>query len=195
MEWLHAAIHDLSDEDYAAVYRGLSPARRQHIDRKTRPQDKTRSLLGEWLAKRGVASFCGVSPEAVVIDIDDQGKPFAPTYPVHFSLAHCGELAVCAVDAHPVGIDIERIRPIRPALIQRVCVEEEERYILGGKALSAADGGDEALLTRFFEVWTAKEAYFKQIGTGITNLKAVNILPLRRQILHLPGHLVQIVYT
>jgi phosphopantetheinyl transferase len=31
-----------------------------------------------------------------------------------------------------------------------------------------------ALLTRFFKIWTAKEAYFKQQGTGITDLKAVH---------------------
>ena len=41
-------------------------------------------------------------------------------------------------------------------------------------------------MQRFFEIWTAKEAYFKKCGTGITNLKSVNSLTLSRQ-MHILG--------
>ena len=60
--------------------------------------------------------------------------------------------------------------PIKPALIQKVCTNEELAYVN-----SAPDEHERNY--RFFEVWTSKEAYFKYIGTGITTLKSVNVLP------------------
>lgn len=195
MQWAHMDIHDLSEADYASVYRGLSPARRQRVDRLRQPQDKQRSLAGEYLAKRLLAEVGGMSPSDVVIDIDDRGKPFAQGMTLHVSIAHCEEMVVCAVDDTPIGIDIERISPRRLALTKRVCVEEELLYIFGHRPGfdDFTYTTDRELLTRFYEVWTAKEAYFKRIGTGITDMKAVNILSLNRQVFSVDDYLVQVV--
>jgi len=66
-------------------------------------------------------------------------------------------------------------------------------YLLAGK--ESADENpcrDPEILHRFFQIWTAKEAYFKKCGTGITNLKSVNILPMERQCFQIEDYFIQI---
>ena len=111
--------------------------------------------------------------------------------PEHFSLQSNG---CCAVSREPVGIDIEEIRPIKIKLCDRVCVDEEKSYVLGD--WQGADDGlckDPEVTQRFFEIWTGKEAYFKKLGTGITDLKSVNILHLPRQVEIADGYMVQMI--
>ena len=61
--------------------------------------------------------------------------------------------------------------------------EEEKDYVLAGFKHSADDKiiSDENVKKRFFEIWTAKEAYFKMKGSGITDLKSVNTLKIEKQ--------------
>lgn len=70
---------------------------------------------------------------------DGNGKPICDCG--YLSLAHSGEYAVAVWDKHPIGVDIEQIRPLSPALIKR----------LGG-------GLDE---------WVKKEALGKALGVGV----------------------------
>ena len=54
------------------------------------------------------------------------GKPFFPAYPeLHFNLSHCQGLAVCGLDSHPLGIDAEPIRALRPGVLRRAFSPEE----------------------------------------------------------------------
>ena len=76
---------------------------------------------------------------------------------------------LCAVSEEEIGADIEAIRPVSPALVSRVCTEEEKRYI----------GGDGR---RFLQVWTAKEALAKRSGEGIS----LNMKQLQKSV---PDHL------
>ena len=53
-------------------------------------------------------------------------KPYFPRHEeLHFNLSHSGALALCALDAAPVGVDIQVIKPLRPALPRRVCSPRE----------------------------------------------------------------------
>ena len=88
-----------------------------------------------------------------------------------------GEWVVCAVNEKPVGIDIEQVRPLEMRLADRVCTESDAAYLNEAET-------DEERLERLYRLWTAKEAYFKWKGTGITNLKSItfaDILPHCRQ--------------
>ena len=49
-----------------------------------------------------------------------------------------------------------------------------------------------AVIRRFFEIWTGKEAWFKMQGTGITDLKSVNVLQLNRQLHSMEDYMIQI---
>lgn len=96
----------------------------------------------------------------------EQGKPFFPDFlQHHFNLSHTGGLCLCALsEAGPVGVDIERVRPRRPAL---------PRYAMSEEEFSAFDGSWED----FYRIWTLKEAYCKYLGRSIFPPRAVPAPP------------------
>lgn len=107
-----------------------------------------------------------------VIARGNQGKPFFPAYPeYHFNLSHSGSFALCAVDEHPAGADIEVIRPHHPNLAGRICSPEERTWLEHQIDKTTA----------LCQLWTAKEALVKYHGTGLT-------VPLRDICVPLPPH-------
>lgn len=84
-------------------------------------------------------------------------KPQLVHETLHMNLSHCAGLAVCAVGTVPVGIDAEPPRPVREALLPRMCTPEETAYILAQEDRNFA----------FSRIWTLKEAYGKLSGEGI----------------------------
>ncbi len=160
-------INSISKSEYEHYRSLMSAQKRERIDRFRSEEDKLRSVCGELLARRMISKTCGVDEESIILDLSENGKPYARGIDVQFSISHSGEYAVCALDREPVGVDIERIRSVDERLIRRCCVDDEIEYINAG-----SDEKDK----RFFEIWTAKEAFFKCAGTGITDLKSVNTL-------------------
>ncbi|MEA4955868.1 MAG: 4'-phosphopantetheinyl transferase superfamily protein [Pseudoflavonifractor sp.] len=86
------------------------------------------------------------------------GKPYFPSHPnCQFNLSHSGNLGLCAVSEHPIGADIEQIRPRRKTL---------PRYVLDGREFDwyrtqGSTWGD------FYTLWTLKEARVKCTGEGL----------------------------
>lgn len=181
MYWTYCDTADISETMLRQAYDQMTPSRRAHIDRFRRDEDRIRSLTGEILAKRLLQEHYGQK----VIDRKPNGQPYVPDSSLYVSIAHCDRLVACAVSGEPVGIDVERIRAVDRKICQRVCVEQEMAYI--------REAPQEAEY-RFFEIWTGKEAYFKKCGTGITDLKSVNVLTLRRQVYTVADYLIQIVF-
>jgi 4'-phosphopantetheinyl transferase len=143
---------------------GLLPA----AERSARPAVRvlratTREVLGARL---------GVPPESLEVSRrcrhcghPTHGKPTLLDAPgVSFSVSHSGTIGVIAVagEGVHVGVDIEQVRP-------RTNLAGLAARTLGPEALVAWRAAPEAeQLTRFLHAWTAKEAYLKAVGTGIT---------------------------
>ena len=176
MNWSITQIMDCSAEELAACYKGLSPSRKAHMDRFRNEQARYQSLAGELTLRRLLAQL-GIEDTIVRLP---SGQPVLENGTAFISIAHCEDYAVCAVSPRPVGIDIERIRPVKPGMAERICTVEELSYVQADE-------------TRFFEVWTGKEAYFKMKGTGITNFQSVNTLSLQGQIFRQDDYLIRIV--
>ena len=193
MEWLYCKVSDYTREEYESTYKKLSPSRKERIDRFAKEKDRVCSLAGELLLKKLLLEKYNLTD--AVIEAESSGKPVLKNSDLYISISHSDDRVVCVADNSSVGIDIERIKPIKAGLISRVCVEEELRYVLGEKDYFKGNSlcEDSEILNRFFEIWTAKEAYFKKCGTGITDFKSVNILPLKRKIFHIDDYLIQIV--
>jgi phosphopantetheinyl transferase len=101
-----------------------------------------------------------ISPQTVcdIWGTTAEGKPFIQNCPVAFSITHANGIVGVAVSGnHPVGLDIEKIRPMRENFAARYFNNAEQAEIL-----SASDP-DEALI----RLWTAKEAVGKYNGTGL----------------------------
>lgn len=92
------------------------------------------------------------------------GKPYlaAPPSGLEFNLSHSGGLALLAVSHGPaVGIDLERLRPVRdPLRIAR-------RVLPGAITQMLAELPQAALSREFFRQWTRFEAMQKGLGRGV----------------------------
>ena len=97
------------------------------------------------------------------------GKPCAPG--VFFSLSHSGGYALLAAAESDVGADLERVRPAPERVAARVFTPDEQRWLAGSTDYD----------TRFFTLWTLKEALLKACGRGLTlPLQSLDVLPLLR---------------
>lgn len=173
MKWYKYNIQDLSTAEYKKWYSLMSLEKKQRVDRFRFTDDKKRTVMGEMLARKAIAEWCHVSVEEIQFGLSEYGKPFAIGLDVEFNISHSGNMVVCAVDNKPVGIDIEQIRPMDLNVARRICTEKEIAYIFADNLREDefCKITDFKILTRFFEVWTLKEAYGKYIGTGMMDLK------------------------
>lgn len=169
MKWYKYNIKDLSDSEYNKWYLLMSNEKRQRVNRLRFGDDKKRTVAGEMIARKAVFEWCGIQPDKIIFDTGVHGKPYAVGLDVEFNISHSGNMVVCAVNDKPVGIDIEQIRPIDLTIAKRICTNDELIYLFGHEAAETdftyTDNVD--ILSRFFEIWTAKEAYGKCIGAGL----------------------------
>jgi len=95
----------------------------------------------------------------------DLGQPL-PFNGIFWSISHTLEFAAAVVAPFPIGIDIEMIKPVTPALRNKAAAPEE--WSLAGNT------GGEA----FYRFWTAKEAVLKAVGVGLGGLSKCRIAEL-----------------
>lgn len=93
---------------------------------------------------------------------NDQGAPL-PVNGVHWSLTHKSDMVGGVVAPLPVGMDLETIRPVNDALMNKVAAEAEWRLVEGDRQRN------------FFRFWTAKEAVLKAVGKGIGGLSRCRV--------------------
>ena len=75
------------------------------------------------------------------------GKPFFPQEPaVHFSLSHTPGGVLAGLSAAPIGVDLERTRPVHPRLLARTGCTGAEDFMAG---------------------WVRREARAKRLGTPV----------------------------
>lgn len=127
----------------------------------------TERLRGRWIVARAgmrdvLARAQGVSPEALSFSYGAHGKPAlrTPSRDVWFNLSHSEDVAVLALCAAPVGVDVERIADAHEDVAGAYFSAEEAR------ALSALPVAQRA--RAFYRTWTAKEAFLKALGTGFS---------------------------
>ena len=169
MKWYKVNIKDYTHEQYKKWYELMSEDKKARVDRFKVEDDKRRTVFGEMLARKALSQWCDVAPEYISFVISEYGKPYAKGLDVHFSISHSYDMVVCAVSDSPVGIDIEKIRPVNLNIAKRICTDDELCYIFSHKPEDEdfLHTTDDDVLTRFFDLWTAKEAYVKLNGKGL----------------------------
>lgn len=106
-------------------------------------------VSAEALLRRVLSEYYGEDAAKLTVAREANGKPYFPDAPqLHFNLSHAGEYVALAIGDEPVGIDIERIRPIRQAVAAR--------FLNDGNLTDR-----EAILA-----WTKRESYGKLTGEG-----------------------------
>lgn len=153
-------IKDLREEDYKYYYESMSESRKNRVDRLKNIQDKKSTVLGEMLVKKHFG-------EDSIIEYGKKGKPFLENKKGYFSVSHSKGIVLVSACEKNIGADIEKIRVVKPTVIKKICNSKETEYVLNGK-------DDKEKNIRLLEIWTFKEAYFKNIGTGITDFLSVD---------------------
>ena len=125
--------------------------RRRFIQRHT----ALRELLGR---------YCGMAPREIQLAHGSHGRPWVGNAcgAVDFSLSHSGDWAAVALSTDSwVGIDLERLDGTGwQALVPTTMTEAEQHQLAA--TLPALRAG------RFFAHWTAKEAFMKLNGLGMS---------------------------
>lgn len=144
------------DELFRRAYDVVSSYRKKDVDRHRNRINKNLSLATELLLKHGYALLGeDIDLETIVYG----GKPYIDNQH-HFNFSHSGEYAICAISSDEVGCDIEAIGKYNNAIAKRFYHENE--YANLASLCSEAEQID-----LFYRYWTAKEAFVKNIGTGI----------------------------
>lgn len=117
---------------------------------------RARSRAASLLAGMLCAEALDCAPTAIAIGRDHGGRPLARApRPLHLSLSHGGGWVAAAASAdHPVGIDIERAKPLPAWVLDHMMAPAERDW-----------AGDDA--TRAMALWSLKEAWMKATGDGL----------------------------
>jgi len=111
---------------------------------------------------------------------DAKGKPqFADNlggtigFPL-FNLSHSGEYVCCAVGREEVGIDIQKMRPLKDFRVAERYFSEQENAVLK----ACADRQEREKL--FYDMWVRKEAYAKLTGEGVATGVRIDTLQTKQ---------------
>ena len=176
-----AAALDVDAAALAKFAGALSVAEKERAAKFKFERLRDRFIAGRGSLRAILGRYLRVEPAVVDFIYSPQGKPsLAPEFSsarIHFSLAHSEDLAlVAATRAGPVGVDVERIRPLKDAadLVSRFFSARESELF----QKLAADRKPEA----FFNLWTRKEALLKATGEGLAGgLNRVEVTFLESQ--------------
>lgn len=139
----------------------LSDRRREKLTGLKLPADQARSAGAGLLLRHALRDSAGIALERARVAEGPHGKPYLAGHPaVHFSLSHSGRWAACAVDARPVGVDLEEVGPARLPVARRSFAAEDYQYLQG------LPERERDLL--FAALWTAKESVLKWAGDGLS---------------------------
>ena len=146
--WALRLERTLSAAEETAMLELLPPQRRARLDGLRQPEKRREPLCAYQLLRFALREQYGWR-ELPQIRTAPLGKPFFADCPgVHFNLSHTAGAVLAAVSDQPVGVDIERIRPVGRHLMARL-----------------APGGTEA---DFFQSWVRREARTKRSGAGVS---------------------------
>ncbi|MBQ7953481.1 MAG: 4'-phosphopantetheinyl transferase superfamily protein [Clostridia bacterium] len=178
LKYVVKKVSEINNETLKRSFFCMNKERRAKVKGHKNVLKKKCTLVGEWLVREMLSEITEKEPEFFIISADEKGKLHSENTPwLHFNISHSDDTVAAVVCDCQVGIDIETIRKVSLSLAKRVCNEGELVYIF--EKLPSEDdfrSEDKDFIKRFLEIWTIKEAYFKCIGTGITNFKAVNAL-------------------
>lgn len=157
-----AAPLDVAAPTFDRMVASLSGAERARASRYRAAADARRFSAARGWLRQVLGVELGVEPEAVALS-EGPGKPhLVGQRGTCFNLSHAGELAVIAVAGRDVGVDVE---PVDEAgrwadVVDMACTAGE------ATALRRRRPGERGVA--FLRTWTAKEAYLKATGAGLS---------------------------
>jgi len=174
----HASL-DLSAPNLRRLEASLDADERKRAEQFLFERGRKRFVASRGLLRQILGCYCGVEPRDIHFNYGSRGKPFLAEKfggRIQFNVAHSDGFGIFAVTLDgKIGVDLEHIIPIVEAgqIADRFFSDQEKAVInsLSGRKKSEL----------FFKIWTAKEAYLKARGEGLTYpLNKVDVLTALR---------------
>ena len=139
------------------------------------PAPRNQFVISRALLRRALGCYLRIEARDIHFSTTANGKPeLAESRDLHFNLSHTEGVTVFAIARHRrVGVDVERIREDTHAmeLAERFFSTKEVQWLRSQPASEH--------IPSFFSCWTAKEAYIKAQGEGLSlPLGSFSVLPV-----------------
>lgn len=155
--WTLLLDRSLTGLEETELIQMLPPQRRERLFRMRLPEKRQEVLCAYMILRRALREQYRWQ-EIPPVGYGSDQKPFFPDFPqVHFNLSHTEGAVMAALSDQPVGVDLERIRPLSPMARRRL----------------AGDVTEEA----FFRDWVRREAVGKWSGSGVRPHEKVTACP------------------
>ncbi|PSB08444.1 hypothetical protein C7B62_16780 [Pleurocapsa sp. CCALA 161] len=131
-------------------------------------EHKRRFIASRGILRQLLGNYLRISPENLEFEYGDRGKPqLAASMDnsfLQFNVSHSLDYALYGfTNHHLIGVDIEFLREMENA------TELAKRFFTHQEFQLMANLADEERQKAFFQLWTAKEAYLKALGTGLSS--------------------------
>lgn len=148
--WAAQLERPLTEREMEYLLTLLPAGRRARLLRVKDPLRRREPLCAWVLLRLALRETYGWE-ELPEITLSPQGKPCFPDHPgVHFNLSHTSGAVLVGVSDQPIGVDIERVRPMAPASLERLAAGVAEQD--------------------FFPCWVRREARAKLDGANMGTL-------------------------
>ncbi|MBN1819076.1 MAG: 4'-phosphopantetheinyl transferase superfamily protein [Prolixibacteraceae bacterium] len=131
--------------------------------------DKLNYITCHGILRKILSKETGKKPENLSFLNDKNNKPYLNRYNIFFNISHTKEMCAIAIsEENELGIDIEKIKENKyyKDIAEKHFTIEELAF------LSVSENP----LKDFYLIWTRKEAFLKNTGTGIkAGLKNINV--------------------
>jgi len=144
--WATRLCRPLTENETERLTAILPPARRERLGRQRVRAKREEALCAYGLLRYALREQFGLS-EISSVYLTEKGRPLFSDFPhLFFSVSHTEGAVLAAVAECPVGVDIERIRPVGQRMLQL---------------------GETDTPEAFFRDWVRREARGKRTGEGI----------------------------
>jgi 4'-phosphopantetheinyl transferase len=132
--------------------------------------DRRRHVVSHGVLRLILSAFTGCDHRAIHIATTAGGKPYVVGRGPHFSLSHCGDVALVAVTrGGPTGVDVELVRSdLELDAFARPLVSASDIARIEARA-------PEARRREWFQAWARREAVAKASGNGLSEDSIANI--------------------
>lgn len=163
------------EKETGALFELLDAAERERAERFKFPESRNQFVISRALLRRALGRYLGIEAREVRFRTTANGKPeLDANCDLQFNLSHTEGVTVFAIAHHrQVGVDVERIRENTNAM------ELAERFFSGQEVEWLRSQPTSELVPSFYSIWTAKEAYIKAHGGGLSMpLDGFGVLPV-----------------
>ena len=165
---------DRPEPEIQELTQTLSPDEQERAYRYKFPIHQRRFIAARGMLRKILGQYLDKPPQQIQFHYQPNGKPFldlnSDEIPLCFNLSHSEDLALLALGLNlQIGIDLEWMREVHSLLkiAQRYFSEAEFHK------LNQLEGQQQ--IATFFSIWTAKEAYVKATGEGLSGLSTMEL--------------------